>query len=71
MKPGYFFIIQMKGIYKFSPNWDTQPEFGRELLRAKEHGVCIQAWDCIVEPSYLRIDRRIPIDFSQGVLKYD
>lgn len=61
-----FFIIQMKGVYKFGPSWNTHPEFGEELIRACEHGVYVQAWDCIVEPSYLRIDRRIPIDLRRG-----
>lgn len=30
------FVIQMKGVHCFLPNWDTHPEFGEELLRAKQ-----------------------------------
>ncbi|MGN1141495.1 MAG: DNA/RNA nuclease SfsA [Oliverpabstia sp.] len=59
-----FFIIQMGGVNSFGPNWNTHPEFGRELIRAKESGVHVQAWDCTVRPGEIFVNSQIPIDFS-------
>lgn len=59
-----FFVIQMGGVTCFGPNWKTHPEFGSELLRAREAGVHVQAWDCTVRPGEIFINSRIPIDFS-------
>ena len=59
-----FFIIQMGGVHCFAPNWSTHPEFGEELLKAKESGVHVQAWDCIVYPGEIFVNSQIPIDFS-------
>lgn len=42
------FVIQMKGIKKFMPNWKTHREFGEALCAAKEKGVKILAVDCAV-----------------------
>ena len=41
-------VIQMKGVKKFMPNWDTQPEFGEALIKAEKAGVKILARDCLV-----------------------
>ncbi|HHW00635.1 MAG TPA: DNA/RNA nuclease SfsA [Clostridiaceae bacterium] len=43
-----FFLIQMKGVYKFVPNSITDPDFASALLAAKEAGVKIIAYDSIV-----------------------
>lgn len=59
-----FFIIQMGGVNTFGPNWKTHPEFGQELIRAKEAGVHVQAWDCTVHPGEIFVNSQIPIDFS-------
>lgn len=59
-----FFIIQMGGVHCFAPNWSTHLEFGEELLNAKESGVHVQAWDCIVYPGEILVNSQIPIDFS-------
>lgn len=51
-KAGYeadiLFVIQMKNIEHFEPNYRTHPEFGEALKVAKEAGVNIMAIDCYV-----------------------
>ena len=47
------FIIQMKGVTRFSPNDATHPEFGAALRRAADAGVEIRAVDCRVTPASL------------------
>lgn len=51
-KAGYeaniLFVIQMKNIDHFEPNYKTHPEFGEALKVAKEAGVNIMAIDCYV-----------------------
>jgi len=42
------FIVKMKGVIYFEPNWDTHPEFGRVLCQAAELGVQVLALDCQV-----------------------
>lgn len=55
------FAIQMKGIHLFRPNDVTMPAFGQALSDAAEKGVHILAYDCVVTPGSLRIDRQIPV----------
>lgn len=55
------FIIQMKCPTSFSPNMETQPEFGRALLRARDRGVELIALDCAVTPDSVRVDSPVPI----------
>ena len=55
------FVIKMKGVNSFSPNYDTHPEFGEALVRAREAGVAIEAYDCIVEEDLLVIDEAVPV----------
>lgn len=54
-------VIQMKGVRLFTPNWETQPEFGYALIEAREAGVEILAMDCDVRPGEVRIDRPVPV----------
>ncbi len=44
-----FFIIQMKGVFFFTPNFKTHPAFGDALIKAQKHGVKIVALDCEVK----------------------
>lgn len=55
------FVIQMKGVYLFRPNVRTQPEFGEALIRARDAGVEILAYDCVVTETGLKMDRRIKV----------
>lgn len=56
-----FFVIQMKGPGVFSPNRDAHPAFGDALVRAREAGVKVMAYDCIVTPGSVVIDRPVDI----------
>ncbi|MDD2980188.1 MAG: A/G-specific adenine glycosylase [Hespellia sp.] len=64
-KNGYeayvFFVIQMKGVRYFTPNVDTQPEFGEILRKAKEAGVHIIAYDCHVTDDSIEIAENVPV----------
>ena len=55
------FVIQMKGVYRFEPNDRTHPAFGEVLRQAKEAGVEILAYDCIVRPDLLMIDQSVTV----------
>ena len=65
VKNGYatyvVFIIQMKGVTRFEPNVKTHREFSEELKSAKENGVNILAFDCIVTEDEIKIDKEIDI----------
>lgn len=58
------FVIQMKGIHSFSPNWITQPAFGEALRNARRAGVHLLAYDCLVEQDSLRLQDEVPIVLS-------
>ena len=53
------FVIQMKGVHKFSPNKQMHKEFSEALIECKREGVNIIAVDCIVSPDSLVIDEQI------------
>lgn len=40
------FVVQMKGIEFFEPNWATHSEFGLALKKAEKAGVKILVYDC-------------------------
>lgn len=65
VKNGYVayvvFVIQMKGVTRFEPNVKTHREFAEELKSAKENGVNILAFDCIVTEDEIKIDKEIDI----------
>jgi len=56
-----FFVVQMKNVNFLSPNDATHPEFGEALRNAERRGVHILAYDCFVEPDYLKIGEKIPV----------
>ena len=55
------FLVKMKGIDYFTPNHETHPEFKEVLIKAKEKGVKLLAYDCIVKPDELNIDKSVKI----------
>lgn len=65
VKNGYdayiFFVIQLKGVYMFEPNDRTHPAFGETLRKAVAEGAQILAYDCVVTPDEMKIDRRIEV----------
>ena len=65
MKDGYeaylLFVIQMKGITLFEPNWNTHPAFGEVLQRAQKAGVNLIARDCLVTEDTIEIQDPVEI----------
>lgn len=55
------FIIQMKGVHLFTPNYETHAEFGEALKKAQENGVNIIALDCNVEENSIEADNFINV----------
>ena len=60
--PSYLlFVIQMKGVHSFTPNRSTHPEFADALLQAREAGVQILAYDCLVTERTMTLDRPVRV----------
>lgn len=55
------FVIQMKGIKHFEPNDKTHSAFGDALRNAENKGVRILAYDCIVTPDSIEIDKEVKV----------
>lgn len=55
------FVVQMKGVTEFGPNYETHREFGEVLTAAAAAGVEIIACDCKVTKDSLMIDKTIPV----------
>ena len=58
---GIIFVIQMKGVEVFKPNYKTHAAFGNALKTAKNSGVEIMAYDCKVESDMLSLDMPVEI----------
>lgn len=54
------FVVQMKGMTSFSPNYATHPEFGYELEEAEKKGVGILVYDCVVTEDSMTVDSPLP-----------
>ena len=69
MEDGYeayvLFVIQMKGIHVFKPNWKTHKEFGDALIHAFEKGVTILAYDCEVTEDSMNISNPVPVNLEK------
>lgn len=65
VKEGYgaaaLFVIQMKGISTFTPHRERHPEFADALIRAKNNGVHVWAYDCIVTENSMKIDAPVAV----------
>lgn len=59
------FVIQMKGVEKFCPNWNTHREFAQALCHAREAGVKLLAWDCQVEMGSITLDAPVDIQLEE------
>lgn len=58
------FLIQMKGVHTFRPNWELHPQFGQALVQAAQAGVHVLAYDCRVTPSTMVLDAPVPVNLS-------
>lgn len=56
------FVIQLKGVHLFRPNAETQREFREALAEAKDAGVEISAYDCLVTVDGLQIDQPVAVE---------
>lgn len=55
------FLIQMSNINYFTPNYETHPKFGEALKNANKKGVKILAFDSIVTPDSIILNKPVDI----------
>lgn len=55
------FLIQMKGVTRLEPNWETHRQFGEALQKAAQIGVQILAYDCVVKADEIKMDQQVPV----------
>jgi sugar fermentation stimulation protein A len=60
------FVIQMKGVTSFTPFLERDRHFTKNLIGAKRAGVEVMAYDTIVTPENITLDRAVDIFFPQG-----
>ncbi|MCD8090386.1 MAG: DNA/RNA nuclease SfsA [Clostridiales bacterium] len=60
-----FFVIQMKDVKYFKPNFENDRLFSEELINADRRGVEILAYDCFVSPEEMKIEDRVKIDLRR------
>ena len=69
MQDGYeaylLFVIQMKDVRKFQPNWNPHHRFGDALKAARETGVRILAMDCMIGEDFMRIQDPVEVDLEE------
>lgn len=53
------FVIQMKGVYSFTPNRKTHLAFCESLKNAEKCGVKILCYDCVIDIDSIRIDKPV------------
>ena len=68
VKAGYkaylLLVVQMEAVRFFTPNRRTQPEFADALLRARQEGVEVLAFDCRISPDSMSIHKPVPVKLS-------
>ena len=58
---GVLFLIQIDNIKTFSPNRETDPEFAHALELAKDNGVDIFAYSCIVTKEGITLNKMVDV----------
>ena len=58
------FVVQMGEVCYFEPNHEMQPEFGKALIAARREGVEVLAYDCIVTPQQMKVNRPVKVRLS-------
>ncbi len=68
-KEGYeaylLFVVQMQGVDYFTPNRATHPAFAEALQKAKEAGVRILAYDCLVEAEGMELHNPVKVRLEE------
>ncbi len=54
------FVVQMKGMRSFIPNYAMHREFGLEMERAESMGVGVLVYDCLVTEDSMTVDSQLP-----------
>lgn len=62
------FVIQMQGVDYFVPNRVMQSAFAEALIRAKEAGVHILAYDCTVEPDSMELRNAVEVRLGEDAI---
>lgn len=57
------FIVQMRPMRYFTPNYATHEEFGEYLEYASKNGVNILVYDCLVEPDSMTVNEPMEYRF--------
>lgn len=57
------FVVQMKGASGFKPNSKTDPEFASALENARNSGVKILAYDSVITPNEMKVDKPVKLIF--------
>ena len=60
-------VIQMKGICRMEPNWGTHEAFGEALCRARQAGVRLLAYDCLVTENSMMLDQPLPVCLDRQI----
>lgn len=55
------FVVQMKDVKFFTPNYLTDENFSKGLLDASNNGVKILAYDCHITRNSLEISEKVPV----------
>lgn len=55
------FVIQMKGVSRFRPHFERDREFAINLIRAKNAGVTVLAYDTLVTPEHIALDAPVKV----------
>ena len=58
------FVIQMKNMKVFKPNDATHKAFGDSLREAVKAGVKVIAYECLVKPDSIAINKEVKVDFN-------
>lgn len=58
---GVLFLIQMEGIKEFTSNDENDPAFGEALRYAKENGVDIFVYSCIVSEKEITLNKEVKL----------
>lgn len=61
MRAYIIFVIQMKDVKYFSPNYEAQEAFGEALKDAEKKGVEIYAYDCRVSEDEIVLNRQVEV----------
>ncbi len=59
------FVVQMRGVRYFLPNWDTHSEFAKTLIKARDAGVELYAYDCNVTEESMDICGKVPVFLTE------